>query len=544
MIFSVISKDKKRGDSIAYCLYVRKSRADAEAEARGEGETLSRHINILMELANRRHLTVTQIHKEIVSGETIAVRPVMQQLLSEVGQGMWDGVLVMEIERLARGDTVDQGIVAQTFKFSDTKIITPIKNYDPNNEFDEEYFEFGLFMSRREYKTINRRLQRGREASVREGKWVNSRPPYGYEKVKIPNDKGFTLAPKPGEAEIVQMIFELYTKGELQEDGSYKRLGVSLIVRRLNSLKVPPAAAEHWAAATVRDMLHNPVYCGKVRWNWRKDEKKMVDGQIKITRPRKPPDEYLIADGLHPALVSEETFKTAQEFINSNPPRPIGERNTVRNPLAGIVVCAKCGHRMIRRPYPGDYPDTLMCHDTACDNVSSRLEIVEKRVLDALRDWLTKYRIQWETGQKSEEDNIAAELKEIALKRLEGESQTLHKQLDNIHNFLEQGIYTPAQFLDRSGKLSDMIQQNEADREVLRKALQTERDRETSRVQIIPKVERVLEIYDTLKDAKSKNDTLKEVIEKVTYRKEHGGRWHGSPDDFEIVLFPKLPKNE
>lgn len=84
----------------------------------------------------------------------------------------------MEVERLARGDTIDQGLVAQAFKFSDTRIITPVKSYDPNNEFDEEYFEFGLFMSRREYKVINRRLQRGRLASVKEGKWVSNRAPY------------------------------------------------------------------------------------------------------------------------------------------------------------------------------------------------------------------------------------------------------------------------------------------------------------------------------------------------------------------------------
>lgn len=59
----------------------------------------------------------------------------------------------MEIERLARGDTIDQGIVAQTFKYSGTRIITPARDYDPSSEADEEYFEFGLFMSRREYQT-------------------------------------------------------------------------------------------------------------------------------------------------------------------------------------------------------------------------------------------------------------------------------------------------------------------------------------------------------------------------------------------------------
>ena len=69
-----------------------------------------------------------------------------------------------------------------------------MKTYNPNNEYDEEYFEFGLFMSRREYKTINRRLQRGRLSSVKEGKCVCSIAPYGYDKVKLKGDKGFTLA--------------------------------------------------------------------------------------------------------------------------------------------------------------------------------------------------------------------------------------------------------------------------------------------------------------------------------------------------------------
>ena len=280
-----------------YCLYVRKSRADAEAEARGEGETLARHTNTLLELAKLRHLDITQIYREIVSGETIAARPVMQQLLSEVEQGMWDGVLVMEVERLARGDTVDQGIVAQTFKFSNTKIITPVKDYDPNNEFDEEYFEFGLFMSRREYKTINRRLQRGRITSVKEGKYLGSQAPYGYQREKIAGDKGYTLAPLPSEADIVRLIFQLYTKGEKQEDGSYKRLGVSRIVRRLNDMHISPRRSDHWSPATVRDILINPVYIGKIRWNWRKGSKKMVDGHIVSARPRSSIEDCIISDG-------------------------------------------------------------------------------------------------------------------------------------------------------------------------------------------------------------------------------------------------------
>lgn len=120
----------------AYAIYLRKSRVDLEAEAAGSGDTLARHRNTLLELAAARQLSVSKIYEEVVSGDTIAARPQMQQLLSDVEAGRWEGVLVMEVERLARGDTIDQGLVAQAFKFSDTRIITPVKSYDPNNEFD------------------------------------------------------------------------------------------------------------------------------------------------------------------------------------------------------------------------------------------------------------------------------------------------------------------------------------------------------------------------------------------------------------------------
>ncbi|MBQ3885709.1 MAG: recombinase family protein, partial [Ruminococcus sp.] len=66
----------------SYCIYLRKSRADAEAEARGEGETLTRHYNMLMELAKKQKLNIVKIYKEIVSGDSIAARPQMQTLLA------------------------------------------------------------------------------------------------------------------------------------------------------------------------------------------------------------------------------------------------------------------------------------------------------------------------------------------------------------------------------------------------------------------------------------------------------------------------------
>lgn len=100
---------------MSYCIYLRKSRKDLEAEQHGEGETLARHERALLALAKKNNLIISNIYREVVSGETIAARPVMQQLLREVEQNLWDGVLVMEVERLARGDTIDQGVVQRAF---------------------------------------------------------------------------------------------------------------------------------------------------------------------------------------------------------------------------------------------------------------------------------------------------------------------------------------------------------------------------------------------------------------------------------------------
>ena len=529
-----------------YCIYLRKSRSDSEVEDRGGGETFARHKAALDELSHRMNLNVTKTYREVVSGETISDRPVIQQLLSEVEQGLWAGVLVMEVERLARGDTIDQGTIAKIFKYSDTKIITPMKTYDPNDEYDEEFFEFSLFMSRREYKIINRRLQRGRLASVKEGKFVAHRPPYGYTRKKLEKEKGWTLEPHPEQAKVVRMIFDLCVTGELQQDGSRKLLGTSLITRRLNQLKIPASNGGLWVVASVRNILINPAYIGKIRWNWKPAIKKMTNGQVQITRSRSKPEDWIIVDGLHEGIIDEDVFNMAGEIMKNNSRTPVTDRNVVKNPLAGIVICGKCGRRMVRRPYNNTkYPDTLMCVAPECPTVSVFLHSVEARVLEALEEWLGEYKLQWgldgtASSQKNTKNKSHLDLKKKAMDKITEELGTLHMQKSKLHDFLEQGVYDVETFNSRAHELGERIRQTENSLAAVGADVQLEEMREESRT-IVPKAQHILDVYRTLPDAKSKNDMLKIIIEKVVYAKEKGGRWHSSPDDFEIILYPKLP---
>lgn len=518
-----------------YCIYLRKSRADREAELRGDGETLSRHRATLLELAKKRNYIIGAIYEEIVSGDSISSRPVMQQVLSEVEQGLWTGVLVMEVERLARGDTIDQGLVAQAFKYSNTLIVTPLKTYNPNNEFDEEYFEFGLFMSRREYKTIKRRLQNGTLAALKEGKYTRSVAPYGYERVKIKNDKGYTLAPLSGEAEIVQMIFELFTKGELQEDGTYKRLGTSLITRRLNDMGVKPRRSNTWLPCTIRDILRNEHYVGKIVDGRRKRSQKTVNGVIKTSYPRVK--EYNVYPGLHPALISEETFNTAKSYLSLNKPR--GKVECITNPLAGIIICAKCGRRMVRRPYGDKQEASIMCISTACDNVSAKYHYVEEAILTGLENWAKSYMV------KEQECNFTNQLesKRKLLGMKKKELLGISDQIDNIYTLLEQGIYDTETFLSRQQVAKEQKTNILLQIETIEKEISQEEEYISNRENIIPRIYSLLECYDKLPDAASKNEMLKQVIDKVVYLKISNGQYKGQrEDDFTIDLFPKLPE--
>ena len=515
------------------CIYLRKSRADREAEARGEGETLARHERILLDLAKQRGYQLGAIHKEVVSGETIADRPVMQQLLREVESGMWDGVLVVEVERLARGDTIDQGTVARAFQYSNTKIITPIKTFDPNNESDEEYFEFDLFMSRREYKTIKRRLNAGRISSVKEGKYCGNKPPYGYERVKLEKEKGYTLRPVPAQAEVVKMIYTWYAG-----DGC-EQIGVAKIVRKLNDMGIKSALGSDWTPASIQGVLTNPVYIGKIRWNGRKVVKTVQNGQVVKKRPRSK--DVLVCDGLHTAVISEDLFNSVQEIRKKNPPRPISIKNTVRNPLAGIVYCSKCGRAMVRRPYQKrGQEDTLMCPYTSCPTVSSKLSLVEKAVIDGIEEIVEEYKLNNDISVSSKDIDLGIVSKQNLIHEKESELERLNNQKAKQYDLLEQGIYTTEVFLERSKAIAESIQTCSGTIEKLKEEISHDKTIIEQQSAFIPRCEELLNNYWSI-DMESRNKMLKSLIDKVIYTKDSKNAYgRGDEIKFELDIFPKI----
>lgn len=527
-----------------YCLYLRKSRADIDLENQGQGETLARHEKILLDLAHRMQLNITEIYREVVSGETITSRPMVQKLLAEVETGRWAGVLVVEIERLARGDTIDQGIVARAFKYSGTKIITPVKIYEPDNEFDEEYFEFGLFMSRREYHTIRRRLIQGRVAAAKEGKHATGSVPYGYERVPVSTGKGFTLRPIPEQADIIRLIFKLYTEGEESDDGTMRKLGTAAIATKLTKMRVvTPRGGRRWSQRTVGWILENPVYIGKIRWNHKVDRKYVVDGVVRTKRVVSSPEDEIIVSGLHEGIVPKAVFDLAQKISANRCAASVPSNRTLANPLSGIVVCGLCGSplRYKHTSSNRDSGPSLVCRNSDCPCVGSYLSVIENRLLSALSDWVSSYQLDWAEIPTDGESTL--ELKQAALSRASIELDKLHSQLDRTYDLLEQGVYDVDKFLERSSALSARINEENESLSILQEEVEKEKKREENRRNIVPNVQRLLSVYQDLPTASAKNAMLHEVLEKVEYVKEKPAKRNGPLDNFELTLYPKLPDN-
>ena len=185
-----------------YLIYLRKSRADGEYET--VEDVLAKHYRILQDYAVSKlggAIPEKYIYREVVSGETIQDRPEMKKILDRIQAEDITGVLVVDPQRLSRGDLSDCGTIIRAFRYTDTLIVTPQKTYDLAEKFDRKFFEMELMRGNDYLEYIKEIMNRGRLASVNEGNFIGSVPPFGYDKVKV--GKAYTLTPN-AEADTVQ----------------------------------------------------------------------------------------------------------------------------------------------------------------------------------------------------------------------------------------------------------------------------------------------------------------------------------------------------
>lgn len=493
-------------------LYSRKSRTDDPLLT--VEEVLAKHEAILDEWAERN--LETQIpeknkYREVVSGETIKDRPEIQKVLKLIESPRYKAILIVEVQRLSRGDLEDAGRLIKLLRYTNTLVITPQKTYDLRDEYDRDAFERELKRGNEFLEYQKKIMNRGRLLSVSQGNYIGNNPPYGYDKhwIKDGKRKCPTLKINEEQAAVVRMIFEWYV---------YEDMGRTNICHRLDEMHIKPPRGNKWSPGALKDTLENIHYIGKVKWNWRKTVTVVEDGEIIKTRPKSKVGEYLIYDGKHEAIITEELFKAAQAKQGRN--HRAKPTTKIRNPLASILFC-QCGRAMSLRTYKKDgaekAPARLLCDGQVhCKSGSVLYDEMIDRVCGILEQCIEEFeeRLKNDTGN-------SAKLHNQLIKRLEKKLTEL--QARELSQWEAQSDPNPANRMPQ-----EIFQQLNAkllkEKEEVQEALCKARESVPEPIDYEEKIVRFTQALEALKDpeadAQKKNRLLKACIDRITYKRE------------------------
>ena len=492
--------------------YGRKSRTDDPLLS--VEEVLEKHDKILQEYAEKNlggPIPEENKYREVGSGESLDSRPEILKVLKAIENPKIKAIMVVDVQRLSRGDLEDAGRLIKILRYTNTYVITPYKTYDLRDEYDRDAFERELKRGNEYLEYYKKIRARGKLASVKEGNYLGSTPPYGYDRATVKDGKKecHTLVENKEEADVVRMIFEWYCNEDI---------GVTAICRRLESLGIKNTAGKpRWHPCTIFNILENVHYIGYVKWNWRKTIVTIEDQEVKKKRPRKNVEEYLTFPGKHEPIISEELFNKAKEIRGKRHRTPNSLK--LRNPLSGIIFCS-CGAKLGYNTYTKNgvefAPPRLVCNNQVhCKTGSVEFQEIYDAVINVIKDCIVDFEVRITNSQDD-----STKLHHDLIERLEKKLKILEEK--EIAQW--EGQYDP----DPDKRLPQHIfkRLNEkllAEKDEINKALC---EAKASMPKPVNYKKEVLKFRDALEalldpdiEPKIKNQYLKDIIERIDYER-------------------------
>ena len=271
------------------------------------------------------------------SGKLIEGRIAFNQMMDDIKSGKDEVsyVLVFKLSRFGR-NAADVLATLQVMQDFGVNLICVEDGIDSSKDAGKLMISVLSAVAEIERENIRVQTMEGRMQKAREGKWNGGFAPYGYSLIDG------KLEVNEEEAVAIRTIFDQYVNTDLEANGIAKYLenhGIHKIARQNGTNPL-------FDAALIRRIIQNPVYSGKISYGRRRTEK--VHGTRNEYRQGRK-DDYLLVDGLHEALVSEEVWEQAQVKVAAQAKkyekvnRDKGEKIHL---LSGILKCPVCGSGM------------------------------------------------------------------------------------------------------------------------------------------------------------------------------------------------------
>ena len=271
------------------------------------------------------------------SGKSIEGRIAFNQMMDDIKSGKDEVsyVLVFKLSRFGR-NAADVLATLQVMQDFGVNLICVEDGIDSSKDAGKLMISVLSAVAEIERENIRVQTMEGRMQKAREGKWNGGFAPYGYSLIDG------KLEVNEEEAVAIRTIFDQYVNTDLEANGIAKYLenhGIHKIARQNGTNPL-------FDAALIRRIIQNPVYSGKISYGRRRTEK--VHGTRNEYRQVKT-DDYLLVDGLHEALVSEEVWEQAQAKVAAQAKKYEKVNRDKEEKiylLSGILKCPVCGSGM------------------------------------------------------------------------------------------------------------------------------------------------------------------------------------------------------
>ena len=325
-------------------IYVRVSGHEQE-----DNYSIPEQIERTKKYCESRDWMVYKIYTDSVYTGSNMERPGLQDMIKDCENGRIDMVLVYKLDRLSRSQKDTMFLIEDVFEKNNVGFTSMTENFDTSTPHGKFIVGILSVFSQLERSRITERTMLGKDSRAKEGKWHGGTwIPLGYD---------YT------DGELVVNEYEAMQIKEIA-DLFLKRTPVRTIEKKVTAKGYRHKHGE-WDAKTIKRVLSNPVYIGKIK---HRDK---------------------LFDGIHDPILDKKTFDEIQKIMEERK-EEYGSTKAYNSLLGGFLFCKNCCGRYARQSYNGIY--SYMCYsrskkmkkmikDPNCKNKNYRMEVLESAIL-------------------------------------------------------------------------------------------------------------------------------------------------------------------
>ncbi len=403
-------------------------------------------------------------------------RPALKKLFKDIRNGRVKAVLVTKLDRITRSL---RDLVSLVDFFSDNSVdfISITQNVDSSGPFGRFMRDLLGLIAQLEREVTAERVSEDMHYRATQGKWNGGVIPFGYttqqrickELKESGTDEYKAIAKAAKVCPDSKKLFIDKREATILKD-IYKKYIETRSLRAtthyLNSKGIKTRNNTTWAAASVRRVLTNPTYIGKVWYGKRKTNP--ANGKLEaITQ-----DKWKISNGEHEAIISLETFDQVNSILSEKSHKPTRAKNKYL--LSGLIRCGKCGGSMHGYTFTKKSTDKTYiyykCHNNAskgksvCDGMTVQAKPLDEFVVKTLMElsknvtFLNDKEKMLKILKEEVEKTVSGENSE--LEDLISEEKKLQLKLDTLLDKLEDKLIDDTDFERRYQKIKKRISEN------------------------------------------------------------------------------------